>query len=70
MMGDPWRKPILPEHLSQDERDGLACVYCGRADRPMQPVEVWNTLRNQLFECIDRDACDSLMDQPPESSIH
>jgi hypothetical protein len=68
-MPNHWRPPPpkLPEHLNQEQRDGLACVHCGQQNRPMQPVEAWSNLRIQLFECIDTDACADLMGQPPES---
>ncbi len=54
----PPRK--MPEHLSQQQRDGLACVHCGRQNEPMRPSEVFGYSFSALSECVDRDACTDL----------
>lgn len=51
--------PKLPEHLSQEQRAGLACVHCGRQSEPMRPSEAWPRFTT-LYECVDRDACTDL----------
>lgn len=31
---------MSPDDLSEAQRDGRACVFCGREDQPMAPVMV------------------------------
>lgn len=39
----------MDDTLSDDQRDGRACVTCGRDDRPMVPVGHLNGV--QIFAC-------------------
>ena len=48
----------LPGGATEAQLDGRACIRCGAEDQPMRPVEAWSAQSAQLFECIDRDACD------------
>ena len=48
----------LPEHLTEAQLDGRACVHCGAEHEPLRPVEAWSELSSQLFECVDSEACD------------
>jgi hypothetical protein len=52
------RVPHLPEHLTEAQLDGRACIRCGAEHKPKRPIEGSSVLSSQLFECIDRDACD------------
>ena len=67
MVHSRWTRPQAPQHLNQEQRDGLACVQCGQQSREMQPVEAWSgRFRTELLECIDQIACaDPLGDRPP-----
>ncbi|MEV6159448.1 hypothetical protein AB0L53_54860 [Nonomuraea sp. NPDC052129] len=42
-----------PSKLNEAQRDGLACITCGRDDQPMRPVEVRDGV--QVFECSSHD---------------
>jgi hypothetical protein len=56
----PQNRPHkIPEHFNQAQRDGLACVHCGRQSEPMQPAAAWRNF--SLSECVDRDACTALL---------
>jgi hypothetical protein len=51
----------LPEDLTEAQLDGRACIHCGHEPQigeAMRPVEAWSELSSQLFECVDREACD------------
>jgi hypothetical protein len=52
---------IVPEHLNQKQRDGLACIHCGRQNEPMGLAEAWFSNFSTLYECVDRDACTELL---------
>jgi hypothetical protein len=46
----------LPEHLTEAQLDGRACLRCGHeaeVGEAMRPVEAWS---EQLFECDDVEA--------------
>ena len=50
----------LPEHLTEAQLDGRACIRCGHEAEPgeaMRPVEAWSEQSAQLFECDDVEAC-------------
>jgi len=47
----------LPEHLTEAQLDGLACVRCGDEQSVKRPVEAWSEQSAQLFECVDGEAC-------------
>ena len=50
----------LPDHLSEAQLDGRACVHCGHEaeiGESMRPVEAWSEESAQLFECVDSEAC-------------
>jgi Zn ribbon nucleic-acid-binding protein len=50
----------LPEHLSEAQLDGRACIRCGHEAEPgeaMRPVEARREQSAQLFECDDVEAC-------------
>jgi hypothetical protein len=51
----------IPEHFNQAQRDGLACVHCGRQSEPMRPAQAWQRNFSSLSECADRDACTDLL---------
>lgn len=48
----------LPEDLTEAQLDGRACVRCGAEDTIKRPVEAWSEQSAQLFECVDREACE------------
>jgi hypothetical protein len=52
---------IVPEHLNQKQRDGLACVHRGRQNEPMVLAEAWLSNFSTFYECVDRDACTELL---------
>ena len=50
----------LPDHLTEAQLDGRACIRCGHEAEPgeaMRPVEAWSEQSAQLFECADTEAC-------------
>jgi hypothetical protein len=47
----------LPEHLTEAQLDGRACIRCGDEHAPKRPVEAWSEQSAQLFECVDVEAC-------------
>jgi hypothetical protein len=47
----------LPEHLTEAQLDGRACIRCGNEQSAKRPVEAWSELSSQLFECVDVAAC-------------
>ena len=50
----------LPEHLTEAQLDGRACIRCGHqaeVGEAMRPVEAWSEQSAQLFECDDVEAC-------------
>ena len=47
----------LPEHLTEAQLDGRACVHCGDEHSTKRPVEAWSEQSSQLFECVDVEAC-------------
>jgi Zn ribbon nucleic-acid-binding protein len=48
----------LPADLTEAQLDGRSCVRCGAKDQPMRPVGAWSEQSAQLFECVNRTACD------------
>ncbi len=46
-----------PEHLTEAQLDGRACIRCGNEQSAKRPVEAWSELSSQLFECVDVAAC-------------
>jgi hypothetical protein len=48
----------LPEHLTEAQLDGRACIRCGDEHAPKRPVEAWSEQSAQLFGCIDIQACE------------
>jgi hypothetical protein len=50
--------PHLSEDLTEAQLDGRACIRCADEHEPKRPVEGSSVLSSQLFECVDRDACD------------
>jgi hypothetical protein len=47
----------LPDHLTEAQLDGRACIRCGDEHAPKRPVEAWSEQSAQLFECDDGEAC-------------
>lgn len=39
----------MGDRLSDEQRDGSACIRCGRDDRPMVPVGILDGV--QIFAC-------------------
>ncbi len=50
--------PHLSADLIEAQVDGRACIRSGAEDQPKRPVEGSSVLSSQLFECVDRNACD------------
>lgn len=50
--------PHLSPDLSEAQVDGRACIRCGDEHSVKRPVEGSSVLSSQLFECVDREACD------------
>ncbi|MEU3162923.1 hypothetical protein [Streptosporangium sp. NPDC006930] len=42
--------------LTEAQRDGIACIHCGREDTAMVPTGQ-RIKRTQTFECADADGC-------------
>jgi alpha-D-ribose 1-methylphosphonate 5-phosphate C-P lyase len=47
----------LPDHLSEAQLDGRACIHCGDEHSVKRPVEAWSEQSAQLFECVNVEAC-------------
>jgi Zn ribbon nucleic-acid-binding protein len=57
----------LPDHLTEAQLDGRACIRCGHEAEPgeaMRPVEAWSEQSAQLFECDDTEACAHRQEAP------